>query len=100
MEVLQQATITETKVKLLDGEFTPAQALDILNGLINQKINYHKIEKLQHWEQNHNINEKPYVNRIQELESDKKAINNFISEVMYEGKKLSINGVLTIKIVE
>lgn len=39
----------ETKhIKLVDGEFTPSQALDILSTLIDEKINYHKVEKLQH----------------------------------------------------
>jgi hypothetical protein len=100
MELQEQVTIKEKKVKLVDGTFTPAEASDILNNLINQKINYHKIEKLQQWEQNHNINEKPYINRLQELEADKKAINSFITEMMQEGKRLSISGVLTIKTID
>ena len=100
MELLESATITEKKVKLVDGEFTPAEALDILNNLIGQKINYHKIKKLQHWEQNHNINEKPYTNRIFELEQEKKAVNAFLSEIMEDDIKLNISGVLKISVVE
>lgn len=100
MKANQSLTIEDKKVKLVDGEFSPTQASDILNALIDQKINYHKIENLQHWEQDHNTDSKPYINRIKELEEEKKAIDHFISEIKKEGKKLSIDGILTIKLVD
>lgn len=100
MEANQTLTIQDKKVKLVDGEFTPTQALDILNALIDQKINYHKIENLQHWEQNHNTDPKPYIRRIKELEEEKKAIDRYMSDIKKEGKKLSISGILTIKPVD
>lgn len=63
----------ETKhIKLVDGEFTPSQALDILSTLIDEKINYHKVEKLQHWESNHHKDPHPLLKGIQELEKQKK----------------------------
>lgn len=31
-------------IKLVDGEFSKLQALDIISALIDQKINYHKVE--------------------------------------------------------
>lgn len=100
MEANQTLTLKDKKVKLVDGEFTPTQASDILNALIDQKINYHKIENLQHWEQDHNNDAKPYIQRIKELEEEKKAIDRYISEIKLEGKKLSINGMLTIKAID
>ncbi|MFD0932636.1 hypothetical protein ACFQ0R_08535 [Psychroflexus salinarum] len=100
MESNQTLTIKDKKVKLVDGEFTPTQASDILNALIDQKINYHKIENLQHWEQDHNNDSKPYIRRIKELEEEKKTIDRFITEIKQEGKKLCINGILTVKAVD
>lgn len=97
MEAKQKEINKDRKVKLVVGEFTPDQALDILNGLIDKKINYHKIEKLKYWEGSHIIDETPYINRILELEEEKKAVNQYISEIKKEGKKLSINGFLTVK---
>lgn len=99
MEQNQKLTIKDKSVKLVDGQFTPSQALDILNALIDQKINYHKIENQQHWERNHNIDAKPYIKRINELEEEKKAIYRYVSEIKQEGKMLSISGILTIKSV-
>lgn len=100
MEANETLAIKLKKVKLVDGEFTPTQASDIINALIDQKINYHKIENLQHWEQDHNSDPKPYMLRIQELEEEKKAIDSYISEIKKEGKKLSISGILTVKPVD
>lgn len=90
-------TITDKKVKLVDGEFTPAQTLNILNDLIDQKINYHKLENIRQWEQNHKIDEKPFIKRIEELEDEKKALKSYISEMGQEVKNLSISGIITIK---
>lgn len=100
MEVNLKETVTDKKVKLVDGEFTPSDALAVLNALINQKINYHKMENLQHWEQNHKTDSKPYFIRIQELEEEKKALLNYISEVTQTGKKLSISGIIAIKPID
>ncbi|MBZ9777385.1 hypothetical protein LB452_00485 [Psychroflexus sp. CAK8W] len=100
METNQTFTIKDKKVKLVEGEFTPSQASDILHALIDQKINYHKIENLQHWEQDHNKDPKPYIQRIQELENEKKAIDHYLSNIKKEGKKLSIDGVLNLKPID
>lgn len=97
MDTNQQLKVKEKKVKLVDGEFSATQALDILTALINQKINFHKIQKHQHWEQDHTIDETPYIKRIQELEEEKKAMLRFLSENQNECEKFSIKGTLTIK---
>lgn len=95
-----QVTIKDKQVELVDGEFTSAQALDILNALIDQLINYHKIENLQNWEHNHNIDSNPYFKKIHELEEQKKTINSNLSEIKQNGQKLIVNGVFTLKPVE
>ncbi|SDG64320.1 hypothetical protein [Psychroflexus sediminis] len=100
MEANQTLTTKNKKVKLVDGEFTPTQASDILNALIDQKINYHKIENLQHWEQNHNNDSKPFITRIQALEKEKEAVDRYISEIRKEGKKISINGIITLNSID
>lgn len=97
METKEEVLVKEKLVKLVDGEFTPDQAMEILRALINQKINYHKIENQQNWERNHNLDSEPFFKRIQELEEEKKAINQYISNLKKEGKTIEIKGVLTVK---
>lgn len=91
----------ETKhIKLVDGEFNPSQALDILSTLIDEKINYHKVEKLQHWESNHHKDPHPLLKRIQELEKQKKELKDYVIQLKESGLNLKIDGVLSLKPVE
>lgn len=91
---------TELKVQLVKGEFTSLQASDVLMSLINQKINYHKIEGLQLWEKDHNCDPGPINKRIEELEEEKRTVQEFISQMSAEGENLEINGLLKLRIVD
>jgi hypothetical protein len=91
----------ETKhIKLVDGEFTPSQALDILSALIDEKINYHKVENLQHWESNHHTDPQPFLKRIQELEHQKQVLEDYVLKLKKAGQNLKINGKLSLKPVD
>ena len=82
------------EIQLVKGEFTPSQASDIIMALINQKINYHKIEGLQNWERNHKYDHEPLNNRINELEEEKRIAADFISKMREQGKNLKIKGII------
>ncbi|AFU69708.1 hypothetical protein P700755_003033 [Psychroflexus torquis ATCC 700755] len=102
---METKSITSKEIKvqniqLVDGEFTPSQASDIISALINQKINYHKIEGLQLWERDHNNDPKPLSNRINELEEEKRHAEEFIAELKAKGKNLKINGILNLSIAD
>ncbi len=90
----------EQEIKLVDGEFTPIQASDIISSLIKQKINFHKIEGLQHWERDHNSDTKPINNRIEELKKAEEIAKDFIISMKKQGKKIRIDGHLKISLVE
>lgn len=87
-------------VRLVDGEFTPVQAIDIISSLINQKINFHKVENLQKWEKDHKTDSEPIKKRIHELKEANEAAKQFIIEMKKNGKKIKIEGNLSINIVE
>ncbi len=102
MEIKKSSPIEnqEYKIQLVDGEFTPSQASDIIYSLIRQKINYHELEGLQNLERNHNYDREPLRNRIKELEDAMKRTKNFILELKDSGKKLKIDGIIKISVVE
>ncbi len=95
-----QIETLKQNIQLVKGEFTPSQASDVIMSLINQKINFHKIEGLQLWERNHKYDQEPLNNRIKELEEEKKIAADFISKMRDEGKNLKITGVLKMTAVE
>ena len=99
----QELVIEETtkqKIQLVKGEFTPSESLDVVRSLIDEKINFHKIQRLQLWEGSHRGNTDQLDGRIQELEKEKQIAKEFIAGMRAQGKNLSINGVLEIKIAD
>jgi hypothetical protein len=87
-------------VKLVNGEFTPVQASDIITSLIKQKINFHKIEGLQNWMRNHDTDSQPINSRIEELQNAEEEAKAFIIDMKKKGMKIKIIGNLEISAVE
>lgn len=84
----------EQNIQLVKGTFNPDKALEVMNALIDQKINFHKIEGIQLWEKNHKNDQEPINKRIQELELEKKNALEFITKMKAAGKNIEINGTL------
>jgi hypothetical protein len=94
-------TKVETKkqeIQLVKGEFTPSEASHVISSLIDEKINFHKIQRLQKWEGNHNCNNDELDDRISELEKEKKIAKEFIAIARKQKHNLKITGVLEISI--
>jgi hypothetical protein len=91
---------TSQKVQLVEGEFSPDQASKVLYALIDQKINFYKIESHQQWEKDHHADINPLKERIAELEKEKRKVTEFISNLQAEGKKFQINGVIEISLID
>lgn len=102
MKTLQHAaTLSQSqKIQIVKGEFTPTQALDIVLSLLSQKINHHRLQEIQLWENDHEFNLAPIKSRILELEKEKEIAEQFISQVKLNNKKLEIDGILNLKIIE
>ncbi|SHG51296.1 hypothetical protein [Flagellimonas flava] len=87
---------TDQKIQLVDGTFTASEALDVITALLNEKINFHKLQRLSWCEGNRDANTKYPDGRIHELETEKLIAKNFINSVRSEGKRLRIDGILNI----
>lgn len=95
----KQATKIENatqKIQLVKGDFTPSEASDIIMNLINEKINFHKLQRLQMWEGNHKCSTDQLDGRIGELQKEKEIALEFINSIRGLGKNLKINGTLEI----
>ena len=91
---------TITNIQLVKGEFIPAEVSHIIMNLINEKINFHKIERLQIWEANHNCKTEHIDTRIEELEREKLIAKDLINKAKELGVKLRINGFLDISFID
>ena len=97
---LEKVEIINQKIQLVKGEFTASEASDIINALIDEKINFHKLQRLQIWEGNHICKTDHLNDRITELQKEKETMRNFISKVRAQGSMLKINGILEITTID
>ncbi len=97
---LKKTKKNQKTINLVDGTFTPSEASDVITALIDEKINFHKIQRLQIWEGNHKSKTHGLDNRIQELQTEKELARDIINEARTKGCNLVINGTLDLKYVQ
>lgn len=88
------------KIQLVKGEFTPSDASFVIMSLIDEKINFHKIQRLQKWEGNHHASTNELDDRITELEKEKEIAREFIAKTRKLKGNLKINGILEITVAD
>ncbi len=98
-KALEKAQIQKEEVQLVKGEFTPSEASHVILSLLDEKINFHKIQRLQLWEGDHKYDTEPLKKRIKELEAEKVKIQEFLARSPATGKNIKINGILNVSLV-
>lgn len=93
-------TKKEQKINLIDGIFTASETADILRGMIDKKINFHKIHRLCITEGDQDEACSYDSGRIAELMQEKEKLNAFIKQVREQGGALKIKGNIEITLLE
>ncbi len=87
---------TDQKINLIDGSFSVNQASDIINSVLNVKINFHKLQRLSLTEGN-TADTCDFDNgRIDELMAEQIIAKKFFSQARLEGKKIKMQSVIQI----
>ena len=89
----------DRNLKLIDGTFEPNDALRVLSGVLNSKINFHKLEDFS----NHIRFDGAISNskhRIDELQHTQKELIELMELAKSNGKKISIQSTITIKFID
>ncbi|MHA7864008.1 hypothetical protein [Flagellimonas marinaquae] len=97
---LSKVTTEQKTIQLVDGTFTPSEANDVISALIDEKINFHKIQRLKIYEGNHHCKTNLLDSRIVELEEERRMARMIINQARSEGRNVQINGVLEFKFVD
>ena len=87
---------TKQKIQLVDGTFSASEAADVILALLDEKINFHKLQRISWCEGDTDANTNYPDSRINELQKEKQILKDFINSVRHEGKKLRIDGILNI----
>ena len=93
-------TQTEQKIQLVEGTFTPSEASDVISALIDEKINFHKLQRISMCEGHKDANTSYEDGRVAELHNEKKTAKEYIAQARREGYNLKIDGVLEITFVK
>ncbi|KAB8153011.1 hypothetical protein EZY14_011560 [Kordia sp. TARA_039_SRF] len=88
------------KVKLVDGKFTALEAKEVINALIDEKINFHKIHRLALCEGNENSDTSFDDSRVGQLMREKEDFREIYMEAKRAGKQLRIQGTLEIEVID
>jgi hypothetical protein len=85
-------------LKLIEGVFTKREAIDIINNVVDVKINFHKLQRLSITEGN--IHDKcTYDNsRITELIKDKAEVKAFLMSLEANGANIKISSTVHISV--
>ncbi len=92
-----ESTPTQT-LQLIDGTFTPGEAATVILNLIDEKINFHKIRKLQMWEKDHTMNGDTINARIAALEAEKSKAQELFQKLS-DTDRLQVDGAIKITIL-
>ena len=87
-------------LKLIEGTFTKREALNIINSVVDVKINFHKVHRLSIQEGNENDECKFDNSRIQELMESKKETKAFLRALEIKGQNIKITSTVTISLEE
>ena len=85
--------------KLVEGEFEPNEARNILMSLFNSKIDYHQLDSFSN-QIRHGEDISFAKNRIQALSQSVDRIKEIVQEANLTGRKLKIDGNIRISFVE
>jgi len=91
---------TKQKIQLVDGTFSPSEASDVILALLDEKINFHKLQRISWCEGSDKADTEYPDGRIKELQEEKRIAKEFIASVRNEGKRLRIDGILNITLEE
>jgi hypothetical protein len=87
-------------INLVEGVFTPAEAADLINQLVDLKLNFHTLNRLSITEGNRHDDAKEDNSRIAELQKEKLLNKDYFKKAKAEGKRFTINSIIEIQVEE
>ncbi len=94
------ATQVTHQTNLVDGEFTAAEATNVVTTLLREKIKFHQTERLQQWLADCNCDSSEVSDRIKELEMEMKNAREFLALAEREGRGVVISGKLDFQLLD
>jgi hypothetical protein len=91
--------IEKDQFELIQGEFTPDDAQDIVINLIQKKINFHSTRNFGNFIRFGSADEEWSLKRIADLKQSEEEIRKLINQAKKEGKNLKIQSNISIEFI-
>jgi len=85
-------------IEILSGSFTPSEVSDLLLKSIDHQINNYKLRNLSNWIHDHKCDQAFYNQKIEQLESRKKELQEVITEAQSVGCNIDLAEKLELKL--
>jgi tRNA uridine 5-carbamoylmethylation protein Kti12 len=86
------------QLKLIEGKFSKREALNIINNVLDVKINFHKLQRLSRTESNINDACTFDTSRITELINDKANMKAFLTSLEANGCNIKISSTIHLSV--
>ena len=83
--------------QFMDDSLSPSEGRDVTSQMMDQFINFYKLQHLTQWEGNHSITTAIRDKKIQKLQNLKNELKAIANEARSNGYTMSIKGTLEIK---
>jgi serine phosphatase RsbU (regulator of sigma subunit) len=91
-------TVENKVTKFANGNHTPKEASRIVERLINEQINFQKLNYLSEWEKNHQLPLDTLDQGVNDLLNKKQHLLNTIQKAEQSGKKINLGGSIELDI--
>jgi hypothetical protein len=85
-------------IQIVNGNFSPFDASDMLNDLITSRISYHHVQMLRMWEGNHHFDSNDSRIKMEEMIKEKTEAIALIAKAKNEGLCVEITGNIEVKL--
>lgn len=98
LEENQIAQVENGTFSLINGDFTPDEASEIVNDLFSKKINFHEVKSFGH-QIRYGTEDQARLQRIEELKESRQQAGQLIEEAKQAGKSLRVQSVISIEFI-
>lgn len=88
------------KINLIEGTFTSSEAADLINEMVDVKLNFHKLHRIAVTEGNENESCEEDNDRIEELTKCKIENREYLKEAKKSNRKFRVTSVVHIEPIE
>lgn len=85
-------------VQVVNGNFSPYEASDMLNELVKSRVNFHNVQMLRMWEGNHHFDAKEWNKKIETMKQERTDAIALIAKAKKEGFMVELIGNIEVRL--